>query len=60
MNVFILSRYVFELSVNAMMEVGSFSRMMILESANKCSEADLDVSSGCEIGIGHTMGTREA
>lgn len=43
-----------------MMEVGSFSRMMILESANKCSEADLNVSSGCEIGIGHTMGTREA
>jgi hypothetical protein len=37
----ILSRYVLELSVNATILVGSFSRMMTRESAKICSEAEL-------------------
>jgi hypothetical protein len=37
----ILSRYVLELSVNATILVGSFSRMITRESAKICSEAEL-------------------
>lgn len=38
---FELSLYVFELRVNAIMLVGSVSRIMTLESAKMCSDADL-------------------
>jgi hypothetical protein len=40
----ILSRYVFELRVKAIILVGSFSRTITRESANRCSAADLERS----------------
>lgn len=44
-----LSLYVFELRVNAIMLVGSVSRMMTLESANMCSDADLILTLAYEL-----------
>jgi hypothetical protein len=61
-NAFILSRYVLELRVNAIIDVGSFSRMMTFESAKRCSEADLihQRFHACSVSKGLTRGTPEA
>lgn len=65
-HIFELSLYVFELRVNAIMLVGSVSRMMTLESANMCSDADLILTLAYELDHliythnGYSSGVRSA